>query len=252
MVPPRRAWLGLLIAALVLAAAAVMIGLGAWQLARLRQRQSENLEISARLAQPPLKLTAATGDLPQHQPVQATGTYDFSQEIVLRNRAHQGQPGVHVLTPLRLADGGAVLVDRGWIPYLEADPAARAAFQSPTGPVTVSGIVRRSQSRTAAFLPADPLPSADGPRLDAWFWPDVSQIQIQTPYTLLPFYVELELASDASDAAALPIAGYELDLSEGPHLGYAIQWFAFSAILLIGSAALWRQRRRWPAGEGQN
>ena len=118
-----RAWFTPLIAALVVAAAAGMAGLGFWQLARLRERQGMNLSIRARLAKAPQTLTAGTGNLPEYQPVQAQGTYDFSQEIVLRNRAHDEQPGVHVLTPLRLADGGAVLVDRGWIPYLQAGAA---------------------------------------------------------------------------------------------------------------------------------
>jgi surfeit locus 1 family protein len=226
---------------LVLAAAGGMAGLGVWQLARLRERQAANVETRARLAQLPMPLTAETGDLPEYQPVHAQGTYDFSQEIVLRNRAHQEQPGVHVLTPLRLAGGGAVLVDRGWIPYLQADPAARAQFQRPTGPITVTGIVRRSQSRSAAFLPADPAVSLNGPRLDAWFWPDVSQIELQTQYPLLPFYVEL---APAPGTQALPISGYEVDLGDGPHLSYAIQWFSFALILLVGSAALWWQRRQ--------
>lgn len=229
---------------LVLAVAAVMLGLGIWQMARLRERRASNAEISARLAQPALALSAAAGSLPEYRPVTAHGIYDFSHEIVLRNRARQNQPGVHVLTPLRLTDGGAVLVDRGWLPYLEADPAARAAYQLPTGPVTVTGVVRRSQPRSAAFLPSDPTVVPGGPPLDAWFWPDVTQIQIQTPYSLLPFYVELQ---PEPAAQSMPIPGYEIDLSDGPHLSYAIQWFAFSVILLGGSAALWWQRRR--AGE---
>jgi surfeit locus 1 family protein len=119
--------------------------------------------------------------------------------------------------------------------------AERAPYQQPTGPVTITGIARRSQSRSAFFLPADPTAMPGGARLDAWFWPDVSQIQIQTPYALLPFYVELAAAPGGQ---APPISGYEVDLTDGPHLSYAIQWFSFSLILLVGSAALWRQRRR--------
>jgi surfeit locus 1 family protein len=244
-----RVWFTPLIAAVVLAASTGMIGLGVWQLARLRERQANNLEIRARLAQPPQTLSAETGLLAEYQPVQAQGTYDFSQEIVLRNRAHAEQPGVHVVTPLRLAAGGAVLVDRGWISYLQAGAADRAQYQQPTGPVTITGIARRSQSRTAAFLPADPTATPNGPRLDAWFWPDIAQIQVQIPYPLLPFYVEL---SPAADTQALPASGYEVDLSDGPHLSYAIQWFSFSLILLIGSAAVWRQRRRRTATSARN
>ena len=246
----RRAWLGPLLAALIVAASAAMIGLGVWQLNRLQQRRATTAEVRARLDQAPVVLTSQTVDQPEYQPVQATGIYDFAQEIVLRNRAYQEQPGVHVLTPLRLAGGQtAVLVDRGWIPYLQAEPASRAEFQRPAGQVTLAGVVRRSQTRSLFILPADPTPSPDHPRLDAWFWPDVAQIQRQAPYPLLPFYIEL---APAADPAALPINGYEIDLSDGPHLSYALQWFGFTIILLVGSAALWRQRRRQRAGLEKN
>jgi len=231
---------------LVLLLAAVMVGLGVWQLSRLQERQAENALIRERLAQAPLDLNAQPGaQAAEYTPIQATGTYDFAAEIILRNRAYLDQPGYHVLTPLRLAGRDeAVLVDRGWIPYTEAEPGLRAVFQAPAGEVTVKGIARASQPRSRPFLPADPTVSPDMPRLDAWFWPDLDQIQDQLPYPLLSFYLEAAPAPAGAGATSLPISGYSVDLSEGAHLTYAIQWFAFAAILLIGSAALWRQARR--------
>jgi surfeit locus 1 family protein len=238
-------WRGWLLALLIAAMALTMVGLGLWQLDRLAQRRAQNALVAERLAGPPVDLnTFAPGDLPEYQPVRLSGTFDFSQEIVLRNRAHLNSPGVRVLTPLRLTGTDyAVLVDRGWIPYTEAEPAARAAYQQPASPVTLEGIVRPSQQREFAFLPADPTLSPAQPRLDAWFRINVDQIQAQVPYPLLPFYVE---AAAGLNPSRLPISGYELDLTEGPHLGYAIQWFAFAAILVIGSLALYRQRLARP------
>ncbi len=237
-----RVWLGPLLAALVVTGSAVMIGLGIWQLQRLGQRQAANAVLRARLAQPPLALTAQTGDLPEYTPVQAQGVYDFANEIVLRNRAHDQEPGVHVLTPLRLGSlGTAVLVDRGWLPYTQADAAARAPYDSPTGPVTIAGLARASQVRTFFLLPADPTASPGAPRLDAWYWVDLPQIQLQMPYRLLPFFVE---ADPRAGQPPLPISAHDdLDLSDGPHLSYAIQWFSFAAILVVGSVVLWRRRR---------
>lgn len=232
---------GWLLAALIALAALVMVGLGFWQLDRLGQRRAQNALIAARLAADPVDLNQwPAADLPEYQPVRLRGVYDFSQEIVLRNRAHLDSPGVHVLTPLRLAGSDqAVLVDRGWIPYTDAAPEDRQVYQQPAGEVTLTGLVRPPQPREFAFLPADPTLSPAQPRLDAWFRVDLDQLQDQVPYPLLPFYVE---AAPGPDAAQLPLSSPALDLSEGPHLGYAIQWFAFALILVIGSLALRRQR----------
>ena len=221
--------------------ALVMIGLGFWQLDRLAQRRAQNALITARMAAAPLDLNQSpAADLPEYQRVLLRGTYAYDQEIILRNRAHLESPGVHVLTPLRLAGSDqAVLVDRGWIPYTAAAPADRAAYQLPAGEVTLEGLVRPPQQREFAFLPGDPTLSPQLPRVDAWFRVDLAQIQDQVPYPLLPYYVE---AAAGPDPTRLPIGGSEIDLTDGPHLGYAIQWFAFAAILIIGSLALRRQR----------
>src|SRR5262249_8044896 len=110
----RRPWLGPLLSALVVGGAAVMIGLGIWQLQRLAERRALNARIGVVMAQPPAPLPGAVSDLPDYTPVVATGSYDFANEIVVRNRAHEQQPGVHLLTPLRLQGSDqAVLVDRG-------------------------------------------------------------------------------------------------------------------------------------------
>jgi surfeit locus 1 family protein len=241
--PTRRPWLGPLVAGVVIVAALVMVGLGIWQLQRLVERRAANADLRVRLAQAPVDLNAQPNLRAQeYQPVQATGVYDFAQEIVLRNRAYGESPGVHVLTPLRLTGSDqAVLVDRGWIPYTESDPTARAGYQTPTGPVTVTGLARLSQARTMPFLPADPTLTPDQPRLDAWFWPDIPQIQAQIAYPVLDFYLE---ADPPAQLGALPYAGHDYDLSDGPHLSYAIQWFGFAITLVVGAWVLWRQRRK--------
>lgn len=230
--------------AFVAIGALVLISLGIWQLGRLQERRALNAAIASRLDLPPVTLSGQPLDATdlEYRPVVVTGTFDFSQEIVLRNRAYKNVAGVHVITPLRIAGSdGAVLVDRGWIPYEAAGPELRTAYASPTGAVTVHGLIRVSQPRPSSLAPADPPLGPDRPRLDAWFWPDVSQIQKQIPYPLLPFYVEQDPGPDPN---AIPAPGHEIDLSEGPHLSYAIQWFSFAAILVVGSIALARQRRR--------
>ncbi|MEK9164479.1 MAG: SURF1 family protein [Chloroflexota bacterium] len=238
----------LLLTLFVAIAASIMIGLGLWQLSRLQERRARNAEIVGRMNQPPITVTGAPLDATalEYRRVAVTGTFDFSQEVILRNKSKNESPGVHLLTPLKI-DGSedAVLIDRGWIPYTASDPQLRTAYATPTGVVTVSGLLRASQPRLSPLLPADPALGPGLPRLDSWFWTDVDQIQKQIPYPLLPFFVE---QSAGPDPTALPLAGSEIDLSNGPHLSYAIQWFSFATILVVGSIVLARQRSQPPRG----
>jgi surfeit locus 1 family protein len=228
-----------------------MLGLGFWQLNRLEERRARNDEIRQRLTQPALMVDDALLAMDvaalDYRPATARGKFDFAHEIVWRNQARDGAPGVHVITPLRLAGSEtAVLVDRGWIPYTQAEPEARAAFQTPAGEVAVSGWLRRPVTRTADFLPSDPTRGPDQPRLDAWFWLDIAQIQAQTPYPLLPMLLVQAPGPETAgkNPARLPLPEPEPELSEGAHLVYAIQWFAFAAIALLGPFIYWRRSLR--------
>jgi surfeit locus 1 family protein len=213
-------WLTLIVLALMV----VLARLGVWQLDRLQQRREANVELAASLASAPIDLADAA--LPddisswENRLVVATGTFDHEQQVLLKVQNWGRHAGVHLITPLLLADGGtAVLVDRGWIPDEETDPQARSAYDV-TGEQTIEGYIALTQelSREPAVLP-------EGPQQE-WYRVDIAAIQPQMPYTLLPFYV---VQSPQNDNAQLPYRlEREIDLSEGPHLSYAIQWFIFS------------------------
>jgi surfeit locus 1 family protein len=234
----RRIWMTLL----VLAGAMIMGRLGIWQLDRMAQRQAINDTINTRLAQPATTLAGAPLDLQalDYRRVEARGVYDLSQEIVLRNRALDGAPGVHVLTPLRLAGSDmAVLVDRGWIPLDQAAPEARRAFAPAAGEVAVAGVARLPT--TSAGGPQDPPAGPNRERLDAWFRVDIARIARQAGYRLLPVYLEQQ---PTPGDTALPRRVPTTDLGPGPHLSYAIQWFAFAIILMAGYLAFTYQQLR--------
>lgn len=225
----------------IVAGTLTMIALGLWQWGRLQERKAFNAKVIARTTEPPLELTGEALDLAALEYRRATvrGVYDFSQEIILRNRTYQGVAGVHVITPLKITNSpNAILIDRGWISYPDSLSEKKLTYQKPNGSVTVSGLIRLTETRPDAPLaPAD----ADVPHLETWFYMDVARVQKQVPYPLLKFYVERFPATDPKE---LPAPNPELELSEGSHWSYVIQWFSFAVIFSVGSVALMRQDLR--------
>ena len=92
---------------LVMAGVAVLIRLGIWQLDRLQTRRAFNARVTAQINQPTLDLNLAPGipdlNMMEYRKVTVTGEYDFADQVALRNQAWQDQPGVHLLTPLKIA-----------------------------------------------------------------------------------------------------------------------------------------------------
>jgi surfeit locus 1 family protein len=229
-----RKWL--LATVLVVAASAVMIRLGIWQLDRLDQRRAFNARVNAQISQPVLDLKgeALNADLSQmeYRAVAVSGVYDPAGEIALRNQYTDNQWGVHLVTPLKIAGSDqAILVDRGWIPGEAYQSGDWSKYIEP-GPVTVHGVIRLSLSQAELGRRADPTPvPGDGP-LKTWNFVNISRIAGQVAEPLLSVYIQ-----QAPDPAwtGLPYRNQpELDLSEGSHLSYAFQWFIFAAILGIG------------------
>ncbi len=224
------------------------ISLGFWQLARLEERRALNAARLAVLDQNPVTLTGREPDPAAliGRKVRVTGAYLNEASVVLRGqRSDSGVEGVHVLTPLRIAGSEmAVIVDRGWIPATRPETADLAAY-AVTREVTVEGLARAPQTRPDSPLAPRDLPLPGQERINAWVRVDVSRLQAQVSAPLLPLYIE-QLPS--GNGAALPRPRDPRQLDEGPHLSYAIQWFAFAAILAVVYAALLRQQLREARG----
>jgi len=176
----------------------------------------------------------------EYRPVVVRGTFDPRNEVVLRNQVYNNLPGYHLLTPLRISGSDqSVLVDRGFIPMIDNKPGDLAAYAQ-AGEVTVSGVIRLPYVPRYFGVP-DPTLAAGQTRLEGWNSVNLPLIQEQVPYPLLPVYVkaapaEGEVAAARSSAAPVyPVVSADLpELSEGSHMGYAIQWFTFAAILAVG------------------
>jgi surfeit locus 1 family protein len=230
----------------------MLASLGFWQLDRLEQRRAANAARLAAFNANPITITGSENTVLDERRVRVSGSFVNDQNIVLRNqRSNSGVNGVHLLTPLRIAGSDkAVLVDRGWIPNEQARPQARPDYTI-TGTVSLEGIAYPGQSRPDAPLAAYDLPLPGETRIEAWVRVDLANIQEQVSAELLPFYIE-QLPGEQSDTtaehsehgtapAAMPEPRDPTLLDEGPHFGYAIQWFTFAGIIIIGYAALMRQ-----------
>ncbi|HUE99383.1 MAG TPA: SURF1 family protein [Anaerolineales bacterium] len=227
----QRKWL--LPTLLVFAGTALCIRLGIWQLDRLEQRRAFNVQFESARAQAVLELN-------QEQPkelvemewrsVKVSGEYDFANQVAARNQYYGDQYGYHLLTPL-LFDETAVFVDRGWIPADGNSVPADWRKYDETGTVDISGQIRLGQAKPAIGGVADPLPE-NGAKLEVWNNADLARIASQMPYPVLPVYIQPE--ADADDTEPPIPSQPEIELTEGPHFGYALQWFTFATILFFG------------------
>jgi surfeit locus 1 family protein len=220
---------------LALVGAAVCIRLGIWQLDRLEQRRAFNAHYLATANLPELDLNNdSRSDLPsmEYRPVTVRGRYDFSNQVALLNFYKDGEYGYDLLTPLHLADGRAVLVERGWIPGTGNETRDGWSRYDEKADVTVRGVIRLGVTKTPIGGQADPTPVAGQSRLDFWNFINIQRLSTQIPYPILPVYIQ-PAAGSSDNSPPIP-ARVEIEISEGPHFGYALQWFAFAAILIIG------------------
>jgi surfeit locus 1 family protein len=223
---------------LVVAVCVLFVNLGFWQIRRLEERRLENVVMVNRLAEDPLPIEdliiGAGTDLDslEFRGATATGEFEPSDEVLLRSQVHEGLAGWHVITPLVLSDGRAVLVNRGWVP-LEMD-AVPVPAAPPIGSVTVSGWISLSRLRQSGGA-TEP----EG-RLTHIARVDVDRLQDQMPFELLPVYI----VSSETDATIPITIARPITTDEGPHLLYAIEWFSFTLISVVGYFFLLRRAVR--------
>ena len=229
----------LVVVGVAVVVAATCVGLGIWQLRRLDERRTLNAEILDRRSEAPVTIedTSAGPDADPYRPAVARGTYDVSHEVLVYGRSLDGEAGHFVVTPLVLDDGGAVLVIRGWVPFAMQSAPVRGAVPPP-GKVEVSG-----------FLAPDEGDGTTAPDEDGVIRAlDVGGISSSLPYGAFPFPLQLARQTPAQ-SGSLPTPVPMPELSEGPHLSYAIQWFCFAAIAVVGAVILLRRERRSPTAD---
>jgi len=230
-------WFGWL--AMVIVIAAGCVGLGRWQLDR-REAVVENIQrIEANYDAAPERYVPGVNGFDRYDasrewtPVTFTGTYDVANQVIVRNRPLNGQPGYEVLTPLRLDDGTAVIIDRGWLPIgnIEAGRPDQIP-EPPAGQVEV----------TARMKPGEPAVNRGAPE------GQVASIDLAAQSERLDYPLQDAayglLALERPSAAQTPVAAPKPSINEGAHLSYSLQWFAFGVLAFVGLGYAARQQRR--------
>ena len=202
---------------------ALFVRLGVWQLSRLAERRAANRELASQLSLPPSSFAdILRAPVPANRRARVEGVLDYSQEFVVTGRSRNGSPGVHILTPMRVTGSDtAVLVNRGWAYAADAASADLPRWREER--TKFSGYTQQLSAGTVTTVRGRGLRplTRDGVR------------QLVT----YPVHAVYLVAQDSGGATA-PVRLAAPALDEGPHLSYAIQWFAFAAIALGGTLAV--------------
>lgn len=219
---------------------AILLGLGSWQVQRHAWKSDLIEKLNSRAESDAIPLAFDIGDLDgiEFQRVKVEGRFLHDKELNLLNRSLNGNPGIHILTPLQRKDGAVIMVNRGWTPFDKADPKTRPQGQL-TGLVSVEGIVRLMKK------PNDFMPDNE-PVKNTWFyWDAPAMARAIGTETLPPYYI---LAGKNPAAGKYPVGNqWRLDIRNN-HVEYALTWFSL-AIALIVIYVVYHRQQEHASGE---
>jgi surfeit locus 1 family protein len=210
---------------LAISFAALSISLGFWQLRRLSARRTANALLASRRFAPEVPLDSLPADTAtaHFRRVRARGAYDYGNEIVLTLRGRNGSPGVNLFTPIRRAGSDtAVLVNRGWV-YSPDGVTVETKQWREGDSVDANGFVEVFPTK-GPFDASNPARPRSMRRLNR------AAMRQLFPYPIANYYVVL---TDSARSGGPPRVE-PASLDEGPHRIYAIQWFSFAAISIVG------------------
>ena len=279
------------ISIICLVLATCMLRLSFWQWERYIAKEHLLNELNHRINLPIISLQDAIEEVDEkwnellHRRVSVSGEWDFSHEIVKRNRKDDiDGAGVHIITPLLLSNSFAlpnslqqeknvVLINRGFIPYSYKSKEDRARFRK-TPRSTFNALVKLSEKPRWALSPADPTSGSELPWVDEWLRVNLSEIEKQLPYSLLPIHLELMETSDIDKSKKeivansksreeiflisdhphkiktgkltpnreYPVPAYSTVVPSATHLLYVFEWIFMALGTLLGGLILQLKR----------
>ncbi|MEY9891740.1 cytochrome oxidase assembly protein ShyY1 [Catenulispora sp. MAP5-51] len=217
------------------------IGLGMWQRSRYHERTAENAVIRTAMNAPPVPIEgadavgAAVAKQDRWKQLTLVGTFDTAHQFLARNHQENGNPGFYVITPLTLADGTSVLVNRGWIPTVSSDEQESPAIPSPpAGTVTITGRLQQSETKgnTGIRDVTTGLPTGQISLINTDALALKTGLQLRGGYAEVITSKPADSAANASGVQITPVDAPSLD--EGPYLSYWFQWWLFCVIAAGG------------------
>jgi surfeit locus 1 family protein len=230
----------LLTLAIPFACAALFVRLGVWQLSRLKEKRTFNAMLSQRLAAAPIDVTTLPVDtaLGHYRRVSASGTMLYDRDVAYAGRSHEGSPGVDLLTPMKITGHDTVvMVNRGWAFSPDAASIETAHWHEKDS-ATVSGFAETFVGKERANASAGGSGAAPR-RVHAL---DRSAIQAMVGLPVAP-YIIVQTSDTLLHGDTVPVRLKMPVLDEGPHESYAVQWFSFALVAVVGGVALSRRSR---------
>lgn len=212
----------------VVAALAVLVALGVWQLQRMEWKNALIAEMRGRMEAPAVALPEPVGD-PQalrFRRVEVTGRFLHARELHRVARTYRNTRGLFVVTPMVLADGRRILVNRGWVPVDRRERGTRPDGLV-EGEVTLEGIVR-----LGGWRGADWLRPANDPQANEWLWMDLARMARHAGLENAVTDVYIDVAAGQTPGT-YPIGGQTRVNLRNDHLEYALTWFALALALLV-------------------
>ena len=203
-----------------------------WQYHRGVDRHARNAVIEHRISKSAIDLTQIESPFADYewQTISTSGTFDNNKQILLRNRYNEGKYGYEVLTLFTSEGNKKFWVDRGWVEAGATATTPPDVAPMPTSTVSITGRLRLDSSLPRGSFFALP---GKGQGL-------VSELNAQSQLNTEKFYIDLLSGSESSLTPA--VTAQLPELSDGPHMAYALQWIFFGGLVIYGRILIRRSR----------
>jgi surfeit locus 1 family protein len=239
---PRSATTLVILGVVAVAMFAGLCALGTWQVHRLAWKRALIAQVEQRAHAPAVpapgraEWPALTSDNAEYRRVSAAGVYQYDRQTLVQAATELGS-GYWVMTPLQLADGGTVLVNRGFV-LPEWRKSQAAAAPQPSAQAGVTGLLRMGEPGSGFLRNNDPA-------ANLWYSRDLPAIAAARGLSdVAPYFIDADAAGGASDARKAPVGGLTVLAFPNNHLVYAITWYALAAMVLIGAFIFVREEKR--------